>query len=200
MVVEDETFTPATGRTVAQPTHALIALRAVGGHPTIVTAYPPEGVAVDLVHDGVRAGEMSGCGHLVVEDLSLEVAEFRSFAQSAYLHEAKTVIGEGRVPCHGFAISGDIIICNLRLAQIVGIEFSVGLQCFGEAEFEGIARIKAKSGLEPAHHVLAHVQDVSASGNGGDGNGFDYVLDLDVGVGLGGEFSPGLVGKFGLSP
>jgi hypothetical protein len=163
VVIEDEAFAQRAHGTVAEPPHALIALRAVGGHAAIVATYAPVGIMVDAVEHVVGGRQLARRGHLVVEHDAPEVVEAGRFTIATELHVAEAMIGERRLPRGGGAIA-DVSIGGLCRPQVSGVDGAICFQCFHKVETQRVAGLTLHFHLHPAHHVLSHVEQIATVG------------------------------------
>ena len=183
-VVEDVCLTAGARCAVAEPSHSLVSLRAVGGHAAVVAANAPEGVAVNAVEQRYRTLEPSRGAHAVVEYISCHVFSLGGIVKAVDLDIAEPVVRETRMPLEYAVAGGRIYIRGACRAQVGRIERRIGIDGFGETHRHGLSGAAVEPYAEPSHHVLPHVDDDLAVGTGRDAEGRYLVLYGYVGVGL----------------
>ena len=158
--IEKETLSQRAGHAVAQPGHALIALRAVDGHPFVVGGNPPPSIAPDGVEHLVGALEGADGFDVVVDQFRDEILRRRLF-QATHFHIAEAVGGENRVPPFSSLVAGaDIGIRAFGMTEIRRIQSPVGLQGLGEAQTERLAGAGVvQAHADPAGEILPEIQD-----------------------------------------
>ena len=68
------------------------------------------------------------------------------------------------MPYRRAVILGDVPVPRLGGPQVLCVKFPVLLKGLGKAKFKGVSLVHHDFDLEPANHVLAHVEDVPSSG------------------------------------
>ncbi len=159
---------------VAGPAQPLVALRAVGGHVDEVAAHPPDDVAVQLVHQRVRAGERAGAAQVGPDDDGRDRVGVELARPAADLGVAEAVEGEGRLELVVPA-GQDEPVGGLRGTQGADAELVV-LQHLRVPQRDGGARLAPHPDLDEPDQVLPEVEQGGACGGGPDAGGGDLLL------------------------
>ena len=199
-LTEHEALADALHRAVAEPAHALVALRTVGRHAAVVASQAPVGVPVHLIDRRVGRLETSRRGHRVVDDFSFQLLQVGLRGGSGNLDVTETVISETRRPRESSVLGGRVQIGRLRPAQVVDIEVPVVLQRLGEAQPHGSVLPPLELDGEPADHVLSHVDDPCRVVQRGDRNRLDRIHNPDIRIRLSSQPAFGSRDASGIAP
>ena len=154
---------------VARPAHALVALRAIGGHIHKVAALPPQGVfaqAVHLVAGGADEGRLL---HIGIEHAAHKVMQVDFLPKALQLDIPEAEEGEVR-PRPGLLPIADVGKGLPGGAQVIGIEAAV-LQDFAIAQGVGMAALGSCAEGDKARDFLPHIQHGFACGRMQHGGG-----------------------------
>ena len=134
---------------------------------------------VNLIEQGIGGGEVGVLFHGVVNFSSLQGGQAWLPRETLYFHVAETVVGETRLIHLGPHALECVDIGHLGGAQVVQIECAVGPEPFGMTK-RNLSSFRSGDGQPaPAHHVLAHVEDVCAGARLSDGNRLEGFRDAD---------------------
>ena len=100
--------------------------------------------------------------HVVVDHAAFEGGGGGLAGEAGHLDVAEAVIGEARLPDFGASALEGVEIGGARRAQVGDVERAIGLQRFGMAQRDLGALGAGDAQTAPAHHVLAHIEDVDA--------------------------------------
>ena len=139
-VLEEVALAQRAHRAIAEPGHALVALRTVHGHAVIIAAYAPAGVLNDAVQDGIGSCQLALGNHIVAYGEDLEVGRLHD-GHPLHLHIAEAMRDECRLPPGSSRLltAADIHILTQGGTQVVGVESRIALQPFGKAKANGVA-------------------------------------------------------------
>lgn len=118
---------------IPRPAQPLIPLGAIGGDSIEVVPLRPEGVAENLVDNGVGAMKTAGGFQIGVNDLRLNIEDLH-LPDKLHFGVSEAVVSKNGTEDFGILSGQDVGIHGLGLPEIFGIKGSVFLQNFPVAE------------------------------------------------------------------
>src|ERR1035441_7631887 len=147
---------------VASPTHAFVALRAIGGDVDEIGALGPVDVVVELVEHRVGAGEGSHYGGVAAQRDADDRVLGRFAAQPRDLDVLETVEGETRLPGLSAFAFADVSIRGAGAAQVDGVNGAVRIEALSKPERDLLARLTGHLETRDANEVLPQVEHENA--------------------------------------
>ena len=183
-IAEHEALADTARSTVAEPAHALVALRTVGRHAAVIAANAPIGILEHLIDRRIGSLETADRLHIVVDYLADEAFQLGLVVQARDLDEAEAVVSEARLPREDVVSGRNIDVGHFRSPQIVHIETAVGLQSLGKAQTDRLAFLALERHVQPTHHILSHIENIGRVVQLADRHRIDLLHHPDVRIAL----------------